>query len=366
MPLLLAVFACKPVPAPEAEEASDAGSEPADGTAGHSTDGHGDGGTPPDDSATAPGNPTATSGLPPDAPTTTAVTTEDSASEETTSPSNGCESGGIGMHQPNGPLVPLESSDPSAIDSSSGEFDGIFQILALRDTDTPSWSLWGEAAFFHIDHPRVDVICGVELDLLDGPDDCSLRYYGGFGWGGDDYDALSAGTATLHGLGFSEPMPMTEPPNERYTAALSDLGHTPQWGEPYGITWTGDRLPAGDLPELVHLPDELEIVTPPNLDWLFIDADFELAWTGAGNPPLTLRATFTPDLMGGTEWYELTCAMSDDGAFIIPGAIIALIPPGWTGNGYVRRRVQSPASAGDLQILGDASVSLEVRIAVAG
>ncbi len=368
--LLAAAPACTLNPNPGADDSSSGDS--GDETAGHSEGGgHSDDG---DDDApaipTSGGDETAGHGSTSTAsdPGSTTVPPDptDTSPPDPTGPDNGCEDGASLEFKPDGQLEPLSDDLPGTVDAQNGEFGGVLGVTASRPAEDPAWFLSAWATFFTISHPGPSVICGVELDPLDGPDDCGVRYFGGFGWGSGDYDAHSAGAATLVGPGFSEAMVMAEPPNESYFVSLDELGHTPAWNEAYGLDWTGDELPAGELPALVTLPQELLISAPTGGDWVFAAAELEFAWTGTGDAPLVLRAIVTPDPQGGSEWFELTCTMVDDGAFVVPADMLALLPPGWSGSASLVRLRNATAEAAGRTILGGATVAVDARVQVAG
>lgn len=361
----LASLACKP-------SAPDADLPDASSDGGDDTDGHSDGGDPPDpqtsgsttsidlttgapdpNTASDPGSTT----VPPDPTDATSTSPPDP-----TGPDNGCGDGdGDGLvSKPEGLLEPLADDFPGDIDALSGEFGGVISLGIHRNADDDEWLPFARASFFDIPDPDTSFTCGVELDPLTGPDDCGVRYFGGFGWGGGSYEPHMAGDVTFHGPGFSEAMTVE---NNYYILDLDAADHTPEWGEAYGASWTGESpVPASELPQLVTVPPEL-LVTAPAGAWQWSAADFALTWTGTSDGLIPLHVIFTADPRGGSEWFEVRCAMVDDGAFTVPAAVIALLPA-WSGHASMFRRNTATDTVGDRQILGSVTVSLAIDVEV--
>lgn len=350
--------ACQPTKIPSDEDDGDTGSstDTTNPTDGFSDDGGSDTSASASNSNSDPSESQGESGSDPTA--TTAPP----------DPSGGDDCGdGEGLEfKPAGALEPLVDTFPTAIDPFSGEFGGRLQVFAGRPTGVTGWGFIAWADFYDIAEPGTSVTCGVELDPLADIDDCGVRYYGGFGWGGGSFDARSAGAATLVGPGVSAAMEMAEPPNKGYSVSLDEQGIDPMFGADYGFEWTGDEVEAGQLPALVSLPPELEVLAPAGSGWTIVPGPLALEWTGGGVvPTLAFELIVTPDPSGGSEWFELTCELADDGSFEIPADVIAHLPPGWSGTAALVRHNIELADVAGRSILGAGTVAVDVPVAIA-
>ncbi|HEY0136369.1 MAG TPA: hypothetical protein VGB85_19935 [Nannocystis sp.] len=357
--LALQLTACQPEKAPGGGDDTAATT----GTDGNSDTGHADGTTGAATSTTTDAEDPTTGGPGPASDSDPGSTsTSTTGAPDPTGSDPVC--GGTGEDQPPGPLVGLGPADPDEVDAYGGEFGGRFSVTASRWAEDAQWQVSAFAEFFDVPEASESVMCAVEVDPLTGIDDCGVRWYGGLGWGGAEVLPRSAGSATLLGPGWTEPMVMGMTPQKYYDADILGSGHPAGWGEAYGITWAGERLPAGELPQFVTLPAELKITAPAGVSWTFGDGPFELAWTGTGAAPLQLRAQFV-EPEGHTTWFELVCKIADDGSFVVPAEVVTLLPPGWSGLGGLRRAVSTTAEAADRTIVGVAAVAIDLEVAVA-
>ncbi len=57
--------------------------------------------------------------------------------------------------------------------------------------------------------------------------------------------------------------------------------------------------------------------------------------------------------------------VADDGSFVVPAEVVALLPPGSSGLGGLRRATATTAEAAGRTIVGVAAVPIDLEVAVA-
>lgn len=240
--------------------------------------------------------------------------------------------------------------------------DGVLSVSA-RVLDHPEGRIEDHAAtaqFFSVNDFVHSWQMGSWLDPQEGADDCGLIAWDSSGLVTDsDLAWLDPGDVSLSAP-WGE-VAMTRTPGGfvlSFEAALSEADIEPAWGEAHGLSATGSSGSSGDgvdwagagavdLSELVTLPERLEVTAPTPLgpDVVLARADTELEWTGTADGELALRLTASAEGDVGLS-YELRCAVTDDGAFTLPGALLEALPEGATGTLTLSRRLDTWAGTG--------------------
>jgi hypothetical protein len=233
------------------------------------------------------------------------------------------------------------SPEPGYIDDPRLEpyqpcLDGYF-ALGVRILDYSDGRFEGSealATFFTVDSVVQEWQTGEVLDPLEGLDDCGLSQYGQDGIGTSaELTWLDPGAVDLvDGAGAS---PMLRAPGGfalNYTTDPYDYAAVVS-GDTYGLSVAGsagpeswDGFAAVELPDLVTVPDRLEVTSPAPLGpgVALARADTELQWTGTSDGPVTILL----QTLGDAPWYYLTCSVADDGSFTLPGALLSQLPAG--------------------------------------
>lgn len=200
------------------------------------------------------------------------------------------------------------------------------------------------ATFFTVTEPERSWYKGEWIDPLEGEDDCGLVTIG------------NEGLVTMSDLVWLDPGEVTlMGPSERLPLARTEGGFVLNWaaelaapahGAMYGLDVVGssgglgwDGFAGIELPALVTLPDALELTAPAGLapGVAFPAVDTDLAWTGTGDTPVGISLQASE----GGSMYELRCHAADDGAFVLPGSLLAEFPSGATATLRVSRTAES-------------------------
>lgn len=200
------------------------------------------------------------------------------------------------------------------------------------------------ATFFTLTKPERYWSKGEWLDPLEEEEDCGLVKIGNEGLMTEsDIAWLDPGAVTL--LGPSERLPLARTEGGfvlNWTTELADPAHGAMYGldvagSSGGLGWDG--FAGIELPALVTLPDSLELTSPAGLapGVVFPAVDTELLWTGSGDTPVGISLV----AVVGAGLYELRCNAADDGAFTLPGALLAEFPAGATATLRVSRTEES-------------------------
>lgn len=210
----------------------------------------------------------------------------------------------------------------------SASYEGSRAVLEL-DLERVGEEAWRQFALFEWfdgDPWLVDRFdgwwCGVELDTLEGIDDCRVRAYSGIEI---DYGfapvVADLGTVMLHTPLWSAELSSDECGNG-YCGVVEE---EPAWNEAYGIAWSG-----GAMDRLLAPGRELAIDTPPSGSALRPTA-LKVAWSGCGDEPLLLVVRAAELDLARGDVLEVLCRVTDDGAFTIPAAAMQIVPHGWFG-----------------------------------
>lgn len=112
-------------------------------------------------------------------------------------------------------------------------------------------------------------------------------------------------------------------------------------GEVALLIGEGGTAPAMELEHLFRMPVSIE-VTAPDLHWgaEVPRADVPFAWTGASGEGTVQLSMLAQSTYHGQEYptYEIDCELADDGAWVMPAAVLQQIPAGWAAWVQVERR----------------------------
>jgi hypothetical protein len=219
-------------------------------------------------------------------------------------------------------------------------------VLTL-DLERHGESDWERSASFTWFPPEAWVVdhvddwwCGVELDVLDGIDDCSVRAYSGieYSYGTWPFQEPELGPVRLTTLDWTIEIPRRD---SGYGTYHGDLGATWVWDSLYEIAWEGDGavVASESIPNALYVGRELEL-TKPEAGTTLSSSPLEVAWDGCSDEPLylVLRAAEI-DLLRG-DVLEVLCRVEDDGEFTIPAELMAHVQPGWFGELALQRVTQ--------------------------
>lgn len=116
--------------------------------------------------------------------------------------------------------------------------------------------------------------------------------------------------------------------------ALTDVPANGTWT----FAWSGGTdLAAGSIAGELHAPASFVITSPTFATAVPLSGDLPITWTTAGAEPSDV--VWLTVITGGV---SLTCRLTDDGAFTIPGSQIALLPSGTGTLGGYRYRSREP------------------------
>lgn len=179
--------------------------------------------------------------------------------------------------------------------------------------------------------------CGVELDPLEGVDDCRVRVYSGieFRYGIAPGSEPDLGPVTLTTPGWQEELPRSS------AGYYAELMSCPAWNTEYGVAWSGDGVTVdGDtVSPALHVGRELELEAPASGSELS-PGELDVAWPGCGEQPLLLVLLAAQiDLTRG-DVVEIVCHVEDDGAFTIPQDAMQHVSAGWFGELSLERTTQ--------------------------
>ncbi len=188
-------------------------------------------------------------------------------------------------------------------------------------------SQWVDAVFYTTAYTDDSLLCMESIVEPAGVDSCWVWYTQGQGIGGDPLDNwfedIAVDMASFDigdGPVVLEATPATEFSPTWYYAALPP----PPDGAPYGeistLAATFEDLPDLDLD--IEVPNEL-LPLGVALDVETLDSEGLASWTWStpgGAEPIELVVTLgaTPAGTGWSEWVEIRCEVSDDGAFAFP------------------------------------------------
>lgn len=223
--------------------------------------------------------------------------------------------------------------------------DGLFHVMGriLEHPDGHIEAAAASATFFTVTEVGHSWIEGAWIDPVDGVDDCGLVVTG---WNGletlTDLRWLDPGAVDLLAPSGTTPLARYEGGfalNWESTAAPAEYG---SYGlDVAGSTGSGDwdGFDAIALPDLVTLPEALTLTSPAGLGpgVALARADTELVWTGSSDALVEIRLHSS----GEDADHELRCDVTDDGAFTLPGSLLAQFPADATATLKVARREET-------------------------
>ncbi len=136
------------------------------------------------------------------------------------------------------------------------------------------------------------------------------------------YDSVSAGTITLsNGAAWS--IDLEPAVGDAYSFEL-DGDHPPAYDASYDVVAAGEEFPA--FGAAVYVPGALVLESPATDErFELTDGDLVVEWGGGTQEQLLLEIHNVDPLTTGNA--QITCNVANDGAFTVPGAMVAQLPP---------------------------------------
>lgn len=165
------------------------------------------------------------------------------------------------------------------------------------------------------------------LELPTNRDECGVTLYSGTnppGMRPGEFDYESAGTLSFVGpVSGWDIEPTTAGSKTSYSLEVPI--QILRLGEAYDVFAPGAAFPAFNLPDGLHMPDEVQLTAPPPEGPFSVSGDFPVEWTGgdATEVWISLRVEGSGGQVG-----QLVCLATADGNFPIPASYIDQLPDG--------------------------------------
>lgn len=196
---------------------------------------------------------------------------------------------------------------------------------------------------------------GEVVDPLTGIDDCTVTRTPSTGLGGTSPRFFSVDAVSVEDGGALVPVAPTPAHHEHFSSYGADLApRPPRHGEPYLVRVSGSKL-GPPLSLSITLPPALEVDSLAGVQRV-AKGDLPLRWSGAGSEPLWLQLRIQERLANAGSSYVIDCLLQDDGAHVIPAAVLERAPSGFITAAFTRAE-RSIQGAGGSQLLAIGKVT---------
>jgi len=102
-------------------------------------------------------------------------------------------------------------------------------------------------------------------------------------------------------------------------------------GATYSVSWPGATggVEAETFSNALVVPGALSVTAPDFTQVVSLGGDLPITWTGSSSTPATITIT---TVVSASDYGSITCRVTDDGSFTVPGSLIAQLP---SGNGTI-------------------------------